>query len=68
MTISIKVDREACQGYGNCVLAMPSVFGIDEAGQVVLIEATAADDALDGVQRAAQDCPTNAISFTASAQ
>jgi ferredoxin len=66
MMISIKVDPEACQGYGNCVLAMPSVFDIDDAGQVVLLAATAADGQLDDVQRAVQDCPTNAITFTAS--
>jgi ferredoxin len=64
--ISIKVDREVCQGYGNCVLALPSVFDIDETGQVLLLEQTVDGAALDGVQRAVHDCPTDAIRYTES--
>jgi ferredoxin len=64
--ISIKVDREVCQGYGNCVLALPSVFDIDETGQVILLQETVDSATLDGVRRAVHDCPTDAIACTES--
>jgi ferredoxin len=62
--ISIKVDRDVCQGYGNCVLALPSVFDIDETGQVTLLRESVDNGDLEGLRQAAYDCPTDAITFT----
>lgn len=62
--IDIKVDRGACQGYGNCVLALASVFDIDETGQVILLQESVTDADLEGVRQAAYDCPTDAIRFS----
>lgn len=57
----IKVNRGTCQGYGNCVLALPSVFDLDDEGLVVLKRE---DGELEGLRRAAYDCPTESILFT----
>jgi ferredoxin len=62
--ISIKVDPDRCQGYGNCVLALPSVFDVDETGQVMLLQDRVDDGELEGVRQAAYDCPTDSITFT----
>lgn len=64
--ISIRADRSSCQGYGNCVLAEPSVFALDEEGLVVLTEDSVGEDREAGVRRAAYDCPTEAISVAQS--
>lgn len=57
----IKVNRGTCQGYGNCVLALPSVFDLDEEGLVVLTQEHTEE--LEGLRRAAYDCPTESIMF-----
>ncbi|WP_433518214.1 ferredoxin [Nonomuraea sp. CA-143628] len=62
---SIKIDRSACQGYGNCVLALASVFDVDGEGLVVLRRDTVEPGELDGLRRAAYDCPTDSITFVA---
>jgi ferredoxin len=59
----IKVNRGTCQGYGNCVLALPSVFDLDEEGLVVLTREQTEDGELEGLRRAAYDCPTESIMF-----
>ncbi|MEV6041435.1 ferredoxin [Nonomuraea sp. NPDC052116] len=60
---TIKVDRSTCQGYGNCVLALASVFDLDEEGLVVLRRDDVEPGGLDGLRRAAYDCPTESITF-----
>lgn len=66
--IEINVNRERCQGYGNCVLVAPDLFDLDDDGLAVVRRAQVADDQLDAVQKAAYDCPTDSISFTKSVQ
>ncbi|MFE2938131.1 ferredoxin [Streptomyces sp. NPDC059255] len=64
--IGIRVDRERCQGYGNCVMALAGAFDIDDEGLVVLKRATVGDGETGALRRAAYDCPTEAISFHAA--
>lgn len=59
--IRITADRDVCEGFGNCVLADPDVFDIDDDGLVVLNSDTVEDAGLAAAQRAAYDCPTEAI-------
>lgn len=66
MSVTIKVDRHDCQGYGNCVLASEAHFDLDGDGLVVLLKDTASADELDAVKRAAYDCPTEAITVVES--
>ena len=59
--ITVKVNRESCRGYGNCLLAAPEVFDLDDDGLVVLLQEQVGEDALGAVQRAIYDCPTDSI-------
>jgi ferredoxin len=58
---TIKVNRETCQGYGNCVIAFPGAFDIDDDGIVVLKRAHAEGGEEDQLHRAVYDCPTDSI-------
>ncbi len=58
----ILADRGVCQGYGNCVLADPDVFDVDDEGLVVLHTETVDEGGLAAAKRAAYDCPSEAIS------
>jgi ferredoxin len=60
---AISVNRTTCQGYGNCVLALPSVFDVDNDGLVVLAHEDVADADLAALHRAAYDCPTDSITI-----
>ncbi|MFY1593191.1 ferredoxin [Micromonospora sp. WMMD737] len=61
-TVRVEVDRDACCGSGNCVLAAPEVFAQDDSDGLVLLRA-AAPPAGSGerVRRAADLCPAGAI-------
>ena len=57
----IRVDRSACEGYANCVLASSDYFDLDDDDVVVLLRTSPDDTDLDQVRRAAASCPVNAI-------
>jgi ferredoxin len=63
MTIHISIDRETCQGYGNCVLIADDIFSIEDDGRARVRTETVEDFLLTKVQAAEYDCPTGAISF-----
>jgi ferredoxin len=60
-TTRVIVNRESCRGYGNCLLAAPEMFDLDDDGLVVLRQEYVGEDALGAVQRAIYDCPTDSI-------
>jgi ferredoxin len=62
--IRIKTNRATCNGYGNCVLAAPSFFDLDDDGLVVLKQETAGEADADAVRQAAYGCPTDSITVT----
>ncbi|MFJ9588943.1 ferredoxin [Streptomyces acidicola] len=61
--ITIKVDRERCQGYGNCAIAFAAAFDVGEDGLVVLKRDLVGEDEAGALRRAAYDCPAEAIAF-----
>jgi ferredoxin len=63
MTLHISIDRETCQGYGNCVLIAEEIFSLDDDGRAELKTEVVEDSLLTKVQAAEYDCPTGAISF-----
>lgn len=65
--IEITVDRNTCQGYGNCVLSEPDTFDVDDDGKVTLLRDRVSDERLTAIRQAAYDCPTEAISYTTHA-
>ena len=58
---TIKADRGTCQGYGNCVIAFPAAFDVDDEGLVVVKQDHVGDGELEAAHRAAYDCPTDSI-------
>lgn len=56
----INVDRARCQNHGQCAIAAPDVFEIDDNGELIY-KATATDELLDEVEEAADVCPVQAI-------
>jgi ferredoxin len=63
--MKLLLDRGKCQGYGNCVMAAPDVFDVDETGHVVLLIATddLPDDRTAEIKQAVRDCPVAALAF-----
>lgn len=56
----VTVDRGLCQSHGQCEFAAPTVFTLDDAGELQYVEEP--DEALrDQVEAAADVCPVQAI-------
>jgi len=57
----VRVDRQLCQGHGQCNMACPEVFGFDEQGFAV-VQSEEVPAALEQAVRAAElRCPERAI-------
>jgi ferredoxin len=57
--LDISVDRDTCMGSGNCSFHAPATFDLDDAMKAVVLDA--AGDPDDAILRAADGCPTRAI-------
>jgi ferredoxin len=57
----VRVDLDKCQGYGNCVLAAPDIFDVDDSNLVVLLADPIPDDRAADVRQAVRECPTGAL-------
>lgn len=58
--IDIQVDQDTCFGSGECVLAAPSVFELDDVG-IARLRADASSIDADAARRIADNCPSGAI-------
>ncbi len=58
--MKISVDMKRCQDHGQCAIAAPDVFRINDEGRLEY-ESTADDSLLDEVEEAADVCPVQAI-------
>jgi ferredoxin len=61
MTYAIDIDRTICNGYGNCVVAAPDVFDIDDEDIAVVRPGRPHGDDVDAVMEAVDCCPVRAI-------
>lgn len=57
----VKVDRELCQGYANCVAVAGDVFDVDDEGIVVLLTDSVPESERARVAKAALSCPVSAL-------
>ena len=55
----VVVDREACIGAADCVVAAPTVFALDHTRRVVLLDPYSVEER--AIWRAAERCPTDDI-------
>lgn len=61
--MKVLVDRRKCQGYGNCVIAEPRVFDLDDDGFVQLLIEEPPEDLRAQVGHAVRDCPARALNL-----
>lgn len=60
--MKVLVDYDLCEGHGECVVAAPEVFDLDEAGEkVVLLQAEPGEELRDKVVEAVKICPIVAL-------
>lgn len=57
--MKIVVDLEKCQGYGNCVIAVPEVFDLSDQGKVVILDPDPSDVA--SLRQGVRECPAHAL-------
>jgi ferredoxin len=59
--MKVAVDFTKCTGLGICESLAPTVFEVNEEGDLVLLKADISDDELQGVEEAVAGCPTEAL-------
>jgi ferredoxin len=63
--ITIEIDLDKCQHYGQCVFEAEDIFQLDDDGKIQYTKEVP-DDRQEDVENAVDVCPMQAISFTAS--
>jgi ferredoxin len=63
--ITINIDMDSCQNYGQCVFEAEDIFQLDDDGNIQYTKEVA-DDRQGDVENAVDVCPMQAISFTVS--
>lgn len=58
--ITIKVDMDKCQHYGQCVYEAPEIFKLNENNKLEYL-ASADESERDNVKSASDTCPMQAI-------
>lgn len=61
MPYQIRIDRELCTGYAECVGIAPEVFELGQDDIVVVVDPEGSDD--ETVLDAARACPVDAITL-----
>lgn len=60
--MKVILDLAKCEAHGDCVMAAPEVFDLDDDDHVVkLLVEEPSEDLRASVERAAGDCPVAAI-------
>jgi ferredoxin len=57
----IVLDRAKCTGIGICEALAPTVFEVDDQGELVVLSAEVPEDAQNEVTEAVEGCPTMAL-------
>jgi len=63
--VTINIDMDSCQNYGQCVFEAEDIFQLDEDGNIQYTKEVP-DDRQADVENAVDVCPMQAISFTVS--
>jgi ferredoxin len=65
--IKVEADRDACQGYANCIAGSPDVFDIDDDGVVVVLRDELEDSEGPRIEESVRSCPVAALRLQHSA-
>lgn len=61
--VTVRVDPDLCVGHGRCYVLAPDVFGTDEFGHCVVLEAQVGDQLAGDARIGADNCPEQAITI-----
>jgi ferredoxin len=60
----VEVDTEKCEAHGDCVVAAPEIFDLDDDDLVVkVLMPEVGEDMRAELEQAARDCPVSAITI-----
>ncbi len=59
--MSIQIDEDLCIGSGDCVLAAPLAFRLEDRAETVTVLDTFTAEQADAIADAVMNCPTGAI-------
>jgi 3-phenylpropionate/trans-cinnamate dioxygenase ferredoxin reductase subunit len=62
-TYRLKADLKVCQGFANCVMDAPDLFGIDDDDLVVVLREEVGEDERARAERAVRSCPVHALTI-----
>ena len=65
-SIHLRVDADVCVGHGRCYVLGPDVFGSDDFGHCVILEAQPEGALADQARLGAENCPEQAITIETS--
>jgi ferredoxin len=63
---TVSVDTESCVGTGICEANAPDLFEVGDDGVSHVLRADVPAELIDAARRAAEDCPTRAITLSQS--
>jgi ferredoxin len=66
VTLTVKVEREKCCGYGICAEICPSVYKLDEQGFVHLVSDVVPEGDEESAIEGAEACPELALEVVRS--
>ena len=59
--MKLRVDAERCVGHGRCYVLAPDVFGEDDRGHCVVLQAEVSGADEQEARKGEQNCPEGAI-------
>ncbi|MFD3587771.1 ferredoxin [Streptomyces sp. NPDC058683] len=63
MPFTARIDRDACEGHGLCILDNPAVFEMDDDGCATVAVHEVPDERRAKVEGSVRGCPAGAISI-----
>lgn len=58
----IELDRERCEGHGTCEQIAPSIYRLDDEGELeILVDSPLPDDLVHVAEAGARVCPVAAL-------
>jgi ferredoxin len=61
--VKVLLDADACVGHGRCYAVAPRVFGADDLGRCVVLEADPNGELLEQARVGVRACPEQALSL-----
>lgn len=65
MALEIEIDRDVCMGSGQCIMAAPNTFDLDDMSVAIVVDLNGDPD--KDILDAQELCPTNAITVRVAA-